>query len=254
MKIGFCRLCGRDRIPLVKAHVIARSFFHALRGHEKYVIQMRATRESLENEYFQAGVADPNILCEECERRFTVWDTCGFQVLSQPLTNPILSSDGRNTPLAAPIHDLDYANFALFVLSVLWRASVSKAAFFKTVSLGPFERRIRDLLWNNRSPDPAEYAIVIATCLDEPYAHSILRPELVRDHESSFKYYRLYFPRRFIFVKADSRQAKPLQLQCMIQPRPINFVFCYPPSNSPYTPFFEGMREAVRQSRRAKQV
>jgi len=35
------------------------------------------------------------------------------------------------------IEGIDYAPFKLFLMSVLWRASVSTLEFFKLVSLGP---------------------------------------------------------------------------------------------------------------------
>ena len=245
-----CRLCGRERVCLVNAHVIARSFFKIVRGKGDYSVGMEAKRGSpLKTPYYQAGVADTSILCEECERKFTKWDTYGFEILSisRGAADAIASSkDG--THLAIPIENLDYDRFILFILSVLWRASVSSILFYRNVNLGPFEEPIREALWNNRAPEPAEYVVMLGTSLNQRYPNVILRPERCRPDNIHF--YRLFFPNYFAHVKADNRPATIIMRQAMIQRRAVNYIFCFPYNRSPYLRFFEGLAKTIRNNKK----
>jgi hypothetical protein len=81
-KIGQCKFCKRTGVRLVTAHAIPRSFFKIVRGKGKYSVGIQAKRGSVLTPFYQAGVADNSILCEECEPKFSKWDDYGFEVLS----------------------------------------------------------------------------------------------------------------------------------------------------------------------------
>ncbi len=135
---------------------------------------MRAGRGSFITPYHQAGVADPAILCDECEPKFGAWDTYGFEVFSVPRgeADAIRSRDG--IPLAIPLEDLNYELLTLFLLSVLWRASVSTVNFFSAVELGRYEEGIRAWLLRREAPRPGEYAAILGTSLNQRYPNVIL--------------------------------------------------------------------------------
>jgi hypothetical protein len=221
-----------------------------LRGEEKYSIEMRAKYSSLATPYYQAGIADTSILCDECEAKFTPWDTYGFDVLGlrRGENEAIKSSNG--IPMAIPIEDVDHELLTLFLLSVLWRASVSRLDFFHRIDLGPrHEERVRNLLWANTAPPLGEYATLLGTSLEQPYAHSIIQPEQCRD-ERKTRFNRLYFPHVFALIKTDRRDALPVMQRGMLQPRKTNFIFCFPYEQSPYFKFFERMKRRIRDIER----
>ena len=116
---GTCKFCGKTAVRLVNAHVIPRSFFTLVRGEGKYSVQMKAGRGLVETPYHQAGVADPAIICEECEPKFGQWDTYGFEVFSIPRGEGEAIRSSEGTPLVIPIDDLNYEVLILFLLSVL---------------------------------------------------------------------------------------------------------------------------------------
>jgi hypothetical protein len=249
MSPSACRFCKREGVRFVKAHVIPRSFFKIVRGDGKYSVGMEAKPGApVKTPYYQAGPTDDSILCEECEPKFTEWDTYGFEVLSVPRgeVDAIVSSrDG--THLAIPLENINYDLFVLFLLSVLWRASISKISLCKKVNLGPFEEPIREALWNNQAPEPAEYAIMLGTALKQKYPNVILQPERCRPEDIHFQ--RLFFPNYFVHIKLDSRTATPMMQLAMIQRRQTNYVFCFPYERSPYNRFFDGMKKAMRENR-----
>ena len=212
---------------------------------------MLAKHASLTTPYYQAGVADPSILCKECEPKFTAWDTYGFEILSVPRSeaDAIRADDGA--PMAIPIDDLNYDLFVLFILSVLWRASVSTAEFFEHVDLGPYEERIRELLWNEIAPQPSDYAVMLGTCLDQRFPNVILQPDKCRPDGIHLN--RLFFPNVYAHVKTDQREAKPLMKCAMLQRRKTNYLFCYPYDRSPYSPFFRGLKKRILEIQRGQE-
>jgi hypothetical protein len=197
-----CKFCGRSDRPLVNAHIIPRSFFRIVRADAKYSVAVKAQGNALVPHFTQAGFADKNILCESCEKLFTPWDTYGFEVLSRKRKpEDDIYVDGMLW--GTRIHGLDFTLFQKFVLSVLWRASVSSHAFFTKVELGPYTDKIRSYL-REQSIDPApEYAVLLFSLTGQPFRPLIITPAPVS--LDGIRFYRLNFPGAVVMVKVDQQ-------------------------------------------------
>ena len=68
---------------------------------------------------------------------------------------------------------LDYAQFKLFHLSILWRASVSTLQEFSGVALGPHEEQFRKIILSGHPGEPEEYRLA---------ASVLLRPDSLEVH------------------------------------------------------------------------
>ena len=97
----------------------------------------------------QKGIRD-YLLCEDCEGEISKFEDyvrrifyvgVGVQITNG---NPIF------------IQQIVYRKFKLFLLSLIWRASVSNNEFLENVSLGPDEEKIRKMLINR---DPGSYHV-----------------------------------------------------------------------------------------------
>jgi hypothetical protein len=86
----------------------------------------------------------------------------------------------------------NYDTLSLFILSVLWRASVSTHPFYARISLGPKAEAIRQLLLAGRAPDPKEYSIVVGATLDHNYRATMLAPDSCKAGDANAC--RIYFP------------------------------------------------------------
>jgi hypothetical protein len=237
-------------VRLINAHVIPRSFFTIVRGEGKYAVQMRAGAGSVQTPYHQAGVADPEMLCEECEPKFGEWDTYGFEVFSLRHGEEKAVRSREGVPIVIPIDDLKYELLILFLLSVLWRASVCNIDFFKGIALGPYEDQIHGLLWRRESPPASEFSVIMGTSLNQRYPNVILAPE--RHRLEGILFNTLYLPNLFIHLKTDRRNAPEVMQLGMLQPRKTNYIWCYPYDRTPYPRFFDGMKREIRKIERLK--
>ena len=137
-----CKLCGEER-RLSRSHIIPE-FLYAPLYDDKHVLRQH-DRTSGRIQFLQKGVRE-RLLCAACEallndRYEKYFKTAWYD-------------DGALPPrpdfTQVAITGLDYRPSKLFLLSVLWRASVAKQGLFSHVELGPtHERAIRLMILNN---------------------------------------------------------------------------------------------------------
>jgi hypothetical protein len=77
---------------------------------------------------------------------------------------------------------VDYEKFKLFLLSVLWRMSVSRLEFFAKVRLGRHEETLRLALLANDPLKPTDYPCLLTAVMIDGIFHQdwILPPDLVK--------------------------------------------------------------------------
>ena len=128
-----CRLCGRER-KLVDSHIIPRAFFQIEPDQPP---RLFSNRREFHPRRAPKGVYD-QIVCEACERRFSEYDNYAVKLLirERVVREPIKH---RGATIAYVVPDIDYKNLKLFVIAVLWRASVSDQVFYSKVRLGHLE-------------------------------------------------------------------------------------------------------------------
>ena len=72
--IGLCRLCDQIK-ELVKAHAIPRKWFEGIRGTGNFSVMINANKPVKKaGKFYQAGVYDSEILCADCEAKFSGFD------------------------------------------------------------------------------------------------------------------------------------------------------------------------------------
>jgi hypothetical protein len=101
------------------------------------------------------------LLCELCERKFRDYETYAHEVIfgRQPLT----VEDNQAHPNVPVFHGIRYAEFKLFLFSLLWRMSVAKNDYFSAVSLGSYhEEKLRQMLLTGDPGKPHEYGCILS--------------------------------------------------------------------------------------------
>lgn len=193
-----CRLCGEVR-PLRKSHVLPEFVYRPLYDdhHRFYVMDARTGWSSRRA---QKGLTD-RLLCDACEQFLSPYEKYAAEVMTGRSSAKV-----RQFGTRVHVSGLDYPRFKLFLLSVLWRSSATQQEFFKFVSLGPHEERIRQMILERRPGRSEEYgcAVVFASLSQESLADTIFNPEAFR--WAGRRFYKLFFAGAAWCFYCDSRR------------------------------------------------
>ena len=117
-----------------------------------------STRKQKPRPYEQKGLRE-KLLCANCETK-----------LSQLELYAKTAFDGkcaeRRLPRVIIVKDVDYKKFKLFLLSVIWRASISSLDFFSEVNLGYHEEILRKIILSEDPGSSDKYGIVPFALVD----------------------------------------------------------------------------------------
>jgi hypothetical protein len=160
---------------LVNAHIIAKGFGRLIRGDGPNI---RISPENVGPARQQLGELDSSILCAECDGILGRFDDYVIE-----LCQKFEQLHTKHQPDAFELPQADRELFAKFVLSVLWRASISKRPSVAVVKLGPYEKKFRDLIFSSQSID------------ELPEAEIILQRYIARGNVDPAGHY--FYPTRF---------------------------------------------------------
>jgi len=160
---------------LIEAHIIPKGFGRLIRGEAS---NMKLTPDKVREANPQLGEYDPDILCETCDNILGLDDEYALDVWKR------FEASHRN--LGEDVFELaevDCERFCKFILSILWRASISRRPSFTSVNLGPYEDLSRDILFGAKrlSDMPAFEVLVqryLSTSMDPTkwYFHPVRQP------------------------------------------------------------------------------
>jgi hypothetical protein len=117
--------------------------FHIIEAGEKYT------------DFKQQGYYEP-LLCQGCETKLSVWETYARRLLTGGQQLQYRREDDITW-----VEGIDYRQFKLFQLSILWRAAVAKGEFFRKVELGPHAETLRGMLLAEDPGEPWQYGCLM---------------------------------------------------------------------------------------------
>lgn len=209
-----CRGCGEERI-LIKAHIIPKSFYMDLRAGASHLkVIPSALSEFVKRS--NIGDYDSEILCEACDQYLGRFDEYGKAVLIDK-THEFVSIAKYGAVAGWIISGCDSSRLNKFLLSVLWRASISSRPFFKRVKLGSYEEIIRSYLWgeqtwiNNIGCVISKFNV---SKVAQNAEKTIFDPDKFKYR--GINYYRLYLGGFVVWVRVDQRKPKDSIGRCEI--------------------------------------
>lgn len=215
-----CRLCNKER-KLVESHIIPKFMYKGMKDENHSFSEVTYNLETDQNKIRrkQKEDFDPNILCEDCDNRvlggiekYAEQSMYGenlnstFAPRCKNYKNPV---DGSEASICT---NIDYRKFKLFLLSILWRASISTRPVFKDVSLGPkHEEIIRKMILEGHAPSENEYPIIMTSFMrtNHNLRNLIGQPVRVRMKDGLNGYVFLIDSIQFIFLIAAKNHALP---------------------------------------------
>jgi hypothetical protein len=151
--VAECRLCLNDK-TLCKSHIFPEYMYaHCYDDNHSY-IEFNA-EDGKYNKKRRKGIYE-ELLCRDCEHIIQEYEDYGKHVLygnAKPKIEAAKKSYCNE--------DYDYRLFKLFILSLLWRASVSTQDSFKLTSLGKYAEELRKILLNGLETSVNNYPLYL---------------------------------------------------------------------------------------------
>lgn len=185
-----CGLCKNESVLIKKSHIIPRFMYKDL-FEEDYIIIARSN-DLDKHKKIQTGIFEKNILCQNCDNIIigSLEDYAKRLLYGGRLKNKpsFYRTVTRGRLKKYTLLNVDYKSLKLFILSILWRASISKADFFRGVDLGPHEERIRKMILNHDSgPDSIYQFCMMATGSSaEVTSRLIVAPKRIKRNGNTF--------------------------------------------------------------------
>ncbi|MBN1972558.1 MAG: hypothetical protein JW787_02895 [Sedimentisphaerales bacterium] len=157
---GVCKLCNKT-CELKKSHIIPRLAVKLIRD------------ENLKNRFYKLfnkqskiiqDVPKEYLLCYKCEQHFGNNYEKYFKETIHLSRQRVEIIQNNNI---VTIRNLDYGKIKLFLLSVLWRMSISSLTWFTNLSLGNDEDIIRKMILEEKPRRSEEYPIAAVIPLIE---------------------------------------------------------------------------------------
>jgi hypothetical protein len=162
--------------------------------------------------YYQSGIHERNILCKSCDNEilgslekyasiilFGSKEICKENVEITKLV-------GQDGLKVLHIESINYIKFKLFLLSILWRASISKHPFFKEIKLKEHEETLRFLIYNSSFIPENEYRVSLILFKDnlkEDIDKFISQPKQLEKGTSMIHLF--YLNKLFVFFEVGKR-------------------------------------------------
>ncbi len=205
-----CSLCGAFD-PLIASHLVPDFFIRSLerrivtgsKGETQPTSIALSTRAGMKGGRKQRGhwekefgIKEP-LLCAKCEGQFSTYESYFREYFYGNAPAPLVKQQvgdlvsgpkaGFRGMLECRSIKVNYCLLKLFVLSLVWRASVGKGKFFEAVSLGTkHEERLAEALRTENPGDEDDYAVGMIDLRHEGdgMVDLIDSPEVIRDEEN----------------------------------------------------------------------
>lgn len=199
--IGLCKLCQNEDTLCQKSHIIPKKIWDYVKGEEKNAWIF--TKENKPSQT-QNGLHEPNILCNCCEQIIGSYEKYGQELIKKLENNQYDSNIIMKDKIKYfQINDYDYINFKLFLLSILFKISISNQDFYSNLSLGKWENKLRSSILSNNPGEKYDFATCIRR-FEGKEAYLITNP--VRSRYGSINYCEYRLANYFVIIKVDKRK------------------------------------------------
>ena len=246
-----CKLCRRER-ELCESHIIPEFVYAPLYDEGGKMVGFRFGEKGIRSRLLQMGLREP-LLCAECEQlinhdyeqpNVAFWRSlAAHESALEPSWTPFTAPSGDSGVF---VRGADYSSFKLFLLSMLWRASVSALPEFHDVRLGPYEEPIRRMLLERSPGTKADYPCIVFL-FKEPGA--ILPPKRQRANGHLMYHFILTTVQVWIFVSGHVSQERIISMA-------IREDGCFPAlfMDPRETKLFKAMHDVERETKHSASV
>jgi len=161
-----CKLCLEEKELIKESHLIPDFMYKSIKGIDNSMMSIDGNQIEKARRV-HTGEFENNILCKDCDNAIIGnYESYASKIINYQTKIKGISAtkfiDENNNLKHAEIKGLDYSKFKLFLLSLLWRASISNREFFKNVKLGlEEEESLRKMLLNSNPGEPDDFPCIV---------------------------------------------------------------------------------------------
>jgi hypothetical protein len=170
---------------------------------EKHRFHVLHRDPSVRSSLLQKGLREP-LLCSACEQQLGRYERYVSIVLNGGIE---LEHERRGN--IAHVRGVNYKEFRLFQLSILWRAGISSLDFFCQVNLGPHESVLRSMILAEDVSGPDRFPCLVAAIVHDDKVQKDLMIQPVPIRSEGIAGYRFTFGGLiWVFLVASHRHPK----------------------------------------------
>jgi len=221
--MGTCRLCLLEK-KLINAHIIPNFMYRGIK--KKDYVSYNKDLETGKSWTLPKGTGefDKNILCSDCDNGIIEhkYEKYGKTVLFDDY------NDTQNIENLTFYRNIDYSKLKLFLLSILWRASISSRPMFKGVKLGKkCEESLRRIIYEPIVPKEWEYAIMMFIDKSSDSQNFIDMPRHFPNVMGLNGYIFIFDSVKYIFFLNSTESNIPIPFKQIMLKESGEFAFCH---------------------------
>ncbi len=151
-----CKLCLQNK-PLRNSHIIPEFLYKNEKLYDDKHRFLRLSSESTEPNILEQKGRRQHLLCWDCEQ----WLDRQYEKYAKRVLYDERHIYSTQLQHVEVLVNIDYARFKLFLLSILWRVSISTLSEFSHVNVGPHEERIRKMLLDFDPGYPYQFGCLV---------------------------------------------------------------------------------------------
>lgn len=195
---GICKLCQKEKELIKRSHIFPNFMYRGI-PNAKGQINVINSDHPYQRKTAQSGAHEKFILCASCDNEVlgTLERYASNHLYHQPFLKD--SKEFRQVLLKGDIGaieccNIDYLQFKLFLLSLLWRASVSEEGLFINFKLSQeAEEFVRKAIYEQYVVNEAVFPCILLTCGSENVETDYVgvdatKPGLVKFYINEFAY------------------------------------------------------------------
>lgn len=159
--VKICMLCLAEKELVKKSHIFSEFLYTDFYDEKHKMLSFAPQSLNEKNARINrvsSGEYEQNLLCSDCEIILSKYESYARKVLlggnlsnqGKLIYNYFKSKEGIEF---TKISNINYSNFKLFILSLVWRASISNRPLFREVKLPNLKENLRRMLFES---DPGE--------------------------------------------------------------------------------------------------
>jgi hypothetical protein len=194
-------LCQKEK-ELCFSHIIPEFLY--LPTYDEIHRALIISKGERKGKYQQLGIRE-YLFCDCCEEVLNK-----FETYSSPIIKDIQDLNITQFGDCYIIRDVQYSEFKLFQLSLLWRASVASVTMFDNLDIGIHEEIIRKMLISKSPGMPDQYGCLMFVIEETKDVHKMIWSP-VEDTIDEYAYYRFLTGRIFWYFFLSQAYPKDVE-------------------------------------------